>query len=274
MTNAMPNASTLRPVYRPLVRSRQAVAKLKMQRTRWLRLLPDSAPFLQMFDHIPGVYFFAKDRDGRTMFATQGILRRYGMHDETEMLGLNDYDLNPVSMADAYLQDDKLLLCRKRSRVERIELWFDPMGLPDWFHVTKLPIFDRRGRGHGVMGVLRHVGEQEMKLPLFQTVSQAVTIIRRDYARPLVIADLAEACGESLRQLQRRFQKAFGITAQEFLIRTRVLAAARLLEETHLNAKEIARQTGFVDASSFTEQFRTRTGSTPTSYRALRSLSR
>lgn len=92
-------------------------------------------------------------------------------------------------------------------------------------------------------------------------------MIRRNFARPLVIADIAEACGESLRQLQRRFHSAFGITPQEFLIKTRVLAAARLLEETRSTASEIAQSCGFVDASSFADQFRQRTGLTPLAYR-------
>ena len=41
-----------------------------------------------------------------------------------------------------------------------------------------------------------------------------------------------------------------------------------LLKETSLTAAEIARKTGFVDASSFAEQFKHRTGMPPTEYRA------
>jgi transcriptional regulator GlxA family with amidase domain len=79
---------------------------------------------------------------------------------------------------------------------------------------------------------------------------------------------VAESCGLTLRNLQRRFQTAFGISPQEFLIKTRVLAATRLLNETSLTAAEIANKCGFVDASSFAEQFKRRTGATPTEYRA------
>jgi AraC-like DNA-binding protein len=71
-----------------------------------------------------------------------------------------------------------------------------------------------------------------------------------------------------VRQLQRHFQSAFGITPQEFLFKTRVLAAMRLLLETTMTASEIANQCGFIDASSFTSHFRKRTGQTPGAYRA------
>ena len=168
------------------------------------------------------------------------------------------------------MSDDGRLLSGKAKHIERLELWFDRQGLPDWYFVSKLPLLDKRGRPQGVMGILRRAEEHEKRLPLFQTVSRAVDIIRHAYGRPLVIADIAQTCGESLRQLQRHFQTAFGITAQEFLIKTRVLAAARMLEETSLTAAEIGARCGFVDASSFTEHFRQRTGMTPSAYRQTR----
>ena len=152
--------------------------------------------------------------------------------------------------------------------IERLELWFDRQGLPDWFVVTKLPLLDNRKRPIGIMGVPRRAAKHEMKLPLMQTVSRAVNAIRRDYAKNVSLTAVVESCGLTLRNLQRRFQTAFGISPQEFLIKTRVLAAMRLLNETSLTAAEIASSSGFVDASSFAEQFKRRTGATPTEYRA------
>ena len=60
--------------------------------------------------------------------------------------------------------------------IERIELWWDSQGIPDWFLVTKLPLFDKRRRVQGVMGTLRRPDEAERRLPVFQTVAQAVEI--------------------------------------------------------------------------------------------------
>jgi AraC-like DNA-binding protein len=190
------------------------------------------------------------------------------MRDEREMLGLTDFDLNPESMAAGYVRDDQQLLDGTVSRVERLELWFDQQGLPDWFVVTKLPLHSQRGRRVGVMGILRRAGEHEKQLPVFQTVSRAVDLIRRNYAQSITIAELAAKCGVSLRQFQRRFQIAFGTTPQEFLVKTRVLAAAELLEKTSLSAAEIGQRCGFTDPSAFAEQFRDRIGQTPIQYRA------
>lgn len=223
--------------------------------------------FHRLFDHIPGVYFFAKNRTGHLMFASQGLLQRYQMNDDSEFIGRTDFDINPDTMAQAYVEDDRRLLAGETDIVERVELWWDRQGIPDWFLVTKLPLLDRRGRVQGVMGTLRRPDEAERQLPVFQTVAHAVEIIRRNFSKALKIEDIARDCGQSLRQLQRRFQNAFGITPQEFLLKTRVLAATRMLEETPLSVAEIATRCGFVDASSFTQHFRRRVRLTPTSYR-------
>lgn len=262
----MRNATILRPRERP-ARPAAEVRRWRRHRDLWLGMLDPACLYHRMFDHIPGVYFFAKDASGHLMHASRGLMLRYQMHDEAELLGMTDFDLNPGSMAQSYVDDDNRILQGEAEVVERIELWWDRQGMPDWFLVTKLPILDRKQRVQGVMGILRRPDEAERRLPVFQTVARAVDIMRRDLAKPLVIADIARACGESLRQLQRRFQSAFGTTPQEFLLKTRVLAAARLLDETNLAAGEISSRCGFVDASSFTQHFRARVGMTPLEYR-------
>ena len=263
----MRKASLLHPKLHRERRSPKDLRELEKARRFWLEGLEPTALFQRLFDHIPGVFFFAKDAKGRTMFASRGILDLYQMKDESEMLGLTDFDLNPAVMAVNYVRDDQSLLSGKVNQLERMELWFDRMGMPDWFLVTKLPILDAARKPQGVMGILRRASDNEKQLPVFQTVAKAVEIIRRDYGSALTIGEVAQACGQSLRQLQRHFQSAFACTPQEFLLRTRILAATRLLEETRLTAAEIALQCGFFDASSFTQHFRVRTGETPVAYR-------
>ncbi|MBP6783376.1 MAG: AraC family transcriptional regulator [Verrucomicrobiales bacterium] len=265
-TKTMGNTSPLKP----LERRKRPVAEVRRwerERDEWVAAIDPLSHFHRLFDHIPGLHFFAKNREGHLMFASQGLRARYSMRDETEIIGMTDFDLNPDLMARAYVDDDERLLAGKTKVIERLELWWDGQGMPDWFMVTKLPLCDRKGKIQGVMGLLRRPDDADRQLPVFQTVARAVEIIRRDFAKPVVIEEISRICGQSLRQLQRRFRTAFGITPQEFLIKTRVLASQRLLEETSRNAAEIARLCGFVDASSFTQHFRKRMGMTPTAYR-------
>ena len=255
-TKNIKNATFLHPHLARRKRSQSVLKALLKKRRKWLAAMDSESGFHRLFEHLPGVFFFAKDRGGRSMFASRGILDLYKMCDESEMLGLTDRELYPDSMAAGYVKDDQCLLSGREKMVERLELWFDRQGMPDWFVVTKLPILDRRGRPHGVMGVLRQATEHEKRLPVFQAVSKAVDLIRRDYAQRISINDIASACFQSLRQLQRQFRSAFGVTPQEFLLKTRVLAAVRLLEETNLAVSEVAVQVGFLDTSAFIHQVR------------------
>ena len=265
-TKIMRNTTALKPRDRPR-RDAGEIVCWRRKRERWMASLEPTGMFQRLFDHIPGVYFFAKDGEGNLMFANEGLLRRYQMPDDSEFIGQTDFDLNPDSMAQAYVDDDKRILSGEAKRVERIELWWDSQGMPDWFLVTKLPLVDKRGRIQGVMGLLRRPDDAERKLPVFQTVARAVEIIRGDFAQPLKMDEVAIACGQSLRQLQRHFQSAFGISPQDFLIKTRLLAAIKLLESTTLPLSEIARRCGFVDQSAFAQHFRRRMGVTPGVYR-------
>lgn len=262
----MGNTSPLKPHHR---RSRPTaeVRTWEAVRNTWMAEIEPTSHFHRLFDHIPGLHFFAKNREGHLMFASRGLRERYSMRDESEILGMTDFDLNPDLMARAYVDDDGRLLSGEAEVIERLELWWDSQGMPDWFMVTKLPIRNHSGKVSGVMGLLRRPDQSDRELPVFQTVAKAVEIIRRDFAKPIVIEEISRTCGQSLRQLQRRFSTAFGITPQEFLIKTRVLAAQRMLEESSRNAAEIAQLCGFVDASSFTQHFRKRIGMTPTAYR-------
>lgn len=243
------------------------MAALEKERAAWLATVKPESLFQRLFDHLPGLFFFAKDQKGRFMFASRDFPQHYHLQDERDLLGLTDYDVSPQPMASGYISDDLLLINGQERCIQRVELWFDEQGLPDWFFVTKLPLLGPRDKPVGIMGVLRRAAEHEMQLPVLQTVSKAVEIIRRDHAKPVIVAEVARACGLSLRHLQRRFQDTFGFSPQEFLMKTRVRAAMQMLEQTSLGAAEIAQRCGFHDASSFAEQFKQRTGHSPTTWR-------
>ena len=137
------------------------------------------------------------------MVASQGLRARYSMRDESEILGMTDFDLNPDPMAQAYVDDDRQLLDGETEQIERLELWWDGMGMPDWFMVTKIPLRDRDGVIQGVMGLLRRPDDSDRELPVFQTVAKAVEFIRRDFAREVSIAEISSAleisCSDRLK---------------------------------------------------------------------------
>ena len=89
-------------------------------------------------------------------------------------------------------------------------------------------------------------------------------------ARPTV-ADLAELCGISVRHLHRQFLNLTGVTISDYVEAHLVSRAKLLLAGTGLSIRQIAAQSGFDHANSFSRTFRRATGMTPLHYRQMKS---
>jgi transcriptional regulator GlxA family with amidase domain len=71
----------------------------------------------------------------------------------------------------------------------------------------------------------------------------------------------------SRRNLVRRFKLATGITPIEYLQRTRIEAAKRLLEQSRQSILEVMLETGYNDLKSFRQLFKKNVGLSPKAYR-------
>ena len=80
------------------------------------------------------------------------------------------------------------------------------------------------------------------------------------------LAELAELCGLSVRQLARGFRASRGCSIGTYLAGHRVDQAKRLLAGAD-SVKRVAHATGFGSASSFSAAFRRITGETPRAFR-------
>ncbi|QIF00016.1 helix-turn-helix domain-containing protein [Roseimicrobium sp. ORNL1] len=264
----MPNA-TRQPAQLRHARTRStAVTRRQLDsRDGWLQEIAPTSLFHTLFDHLPGLHFFAKNQRGEIMFLSSSIRERYGLRDDASAVGLTDFDINPHGMAESYVSDDARIYATGEPMSGRVELWWDAQGVPNWYVVTKLPIWSRRGRIIGVMGVIQeYEGHARFHAP-WREIAVSVKYIRQHFRKQVTISTLAEQAGLSIRQLQRRFRAVLRLTPQEFLIKTRVLAACRALRESDASLLDIASACGFYDQSSFTEHFRRHTGQTPLAYR-------
>lgn len=262
----MPNATPLVPTaLRPADPTSRA-ARLAL-RDAWLRDIDPASLFHPLFDHLPGVFFFAKDCAGRVMFLSGGNRARYGIADEAAVVGLTDYDLVPAVLAAGYVRDDARVVATGEPVVGRVELWFDAQGLPAWYATTKLPVRARSGTVAGVMGVSQEAEVRARAAAPWGDIEPAVRLARERFRGAVGVSDMADSAGLSVRQLERRFRAALGVTPREFLAKTRVLAACRALRETDAPLAAIAAECGFCDQSAFTEQFRRAVGLTPLRFR-------
>ena len=223
-----------------------------------------------LFSYLPDVDFFAKDADGRFVAMGPGTLRRIGLEHEAQVIGATDEDIHPPNVARAIRQDDYQVMRTRQPLVDRVEALFARTHAKDWFLTTKLPILDTAGEVIGIMGFVRPYRAGSPGCGEGAQIERVVAYIHAHYAGRLSISDLARLAHLSERQVNRRFQDTFHMSAQEFIVRTRIQAASDALLATDLPLVEIALTHGFYDQSAFCRQFRQHVGETPLAFRRRR----
>ncbi|HUF62056.1 MAG TPA: AraC family transcriptional regulator [Verrucomicrobiales bacterium] len=232
------------------------------------RIAPESQAHV-LFEHLPGICFFLKNRRSELVKANPSFLERLGLHSESELVGKTDYDLFPRQLAENFRRDDRRVMELGQPLINRVELFINRQGIPDWYVTTKVPVRDRAGKIIGVMGTVQGSGDKHGILQPHLPISRAVEYIRTRFREPISIRELARMVGLSSRQFDRRFKEVFQVTPQQFVIKMRIQAACRALRQPHRGIGDVAAETGFYDQSSFTRHFRKHMGITPLRYRNL-----
>jgi AraC-like DNA-binding protein len=248
----------------PAIRKRKIPSSLRDQFFR--SIAPEDGCHV-LFDHIPGVAFFAKDRQSRLVAANRLFYERVGFRSERELIGKDDLALFPARLAEHFRRDDAEVLHTGKPKLNIIELFFNRQGIPDWFLTHKLPVRDRRGRIVGIIGVTQSYGFGSKVREPYLAIDRAVSLIRERFRERLTVGELAASAHLSPRQLHRKFIETFGSSPQLFILKVRIQAACELLQDGDRLISEVARESGFSDQSSFTQHFRRHLGMTPRRYR-------
>ena len=223
--------------------------------------------FRRLFDHQADVHFFAKNLEGRFVAAGPGLLGLLGFSSEEKILGLTDENIHPARVVRDIRADDRRVMETGVPLIDRVEALFTRSHAKDWYVTTKLPILDARAKVIGVMGFVRPYRRERNVVPGAVRLEAAVAHIQAHHHTPIGIPELARLAHLSARQLGRRFQEVFGMSPQEFVVRTRVQAASDDLLQTENSLGTIAAEHGFYDQSAFTRQFFEHTGEKPLRFR-------
>lgn len=227
---------------------------------------PDS-PFYRLFDHLPGISFFAKNADHELVCANAAFLERLGFRSEEEIIGRTDHELFPKSLADHFRSDDSWVMQHARPKLHIVELFINPDGLPDWYLTNKLPVLSRDGRVIGIMGTTQNYESDKRIIQPYLRIEPAIQFIRERFREKISVKEVAATVHLSVRQLDRRFREIIKMSPQEFITKLRMKTACELLSRGRDNILDIALSLGFYDQSSFTLQFRKHLGLTPLQYR-------
>ncbi len=109
-----------------------------------------------MINHVPD-FIYAKDLQGRFLFANEAVVRNNGLSNINELIGLTDFDIHGEAAITA--------------RISEIEKQVMDSGQPDlgyeeramrggadrWLMISRVPLRDRSGNIIGVVGVSRDI---------------------------------------------------------------------------------------------------------------------
>lgn len=228
--------------------------------------MADPQIFRAMFEHLPEVFFFAKDRASRMIAGSQNLVERLGLKRESEMIGRPDKAFFQPHLARAFRGDDEQVFRTGKPLTNRLEIWYDEQRNLNWFLTTKVPVWGKNGTVIGLMGITRRDEGLARHHPA-RDVSKVMDFIQSHSDRVLTTAALARAGGMSERTLYRKVNQALGVTPYELMLRIRIQKAAEALIKTNGKVMEIALAHGFCDHSTFSQHFRKRTGMTPKQFR-------
>ncbi|WP_035847778.1 AraC family transcriptional regulator [Kitasatospora azatica] len=98
-------------------------------------------------------------------------------------------------------------------------------------------------------------------------LSRVVRYLDEHAVEPLTVGEHARRLGLDEATLRSEVQRATGSTTKEYILRTRLSRAKRLLLSTDRPVREVAQAVGYDDPAYFTRLFTRRVGAAPTEFR-------
>lgn len=228
------------------------------------------AELARLYDLLPDISFFIKDRQGRFMALNPRGCDYCGVKHEKDAIGKTDLDFFPRSRALEYQEDDETVMRTGKAIVNRVESAPEAEGSPRLVMTSKMPLRDAAGHIIGIAGFSRQLDQVRSRS---SGEARFAKVIEHMHQRPdttLSSAAMAKRCGLSQSQFDRSFRRVFGTSARQYLLRVRVEAACRRLAETEETVAAIAAELGFFDHAHLTRCFRSTMGMTPAQYRQQR----
>jgi PAS domain S-box-containing protein len=220
-----------------------------------------------LFDQLPDLVFFVKNRRSEYVVVNQTLVERCGRRTKNELIGRRADELFPAPLGESYRAQDEAVLRSGKPILNQLELHFYATGGRGWCLTNKLPLRDAAGHVIGVVGISKDLHSANERGADYSAVAKVVQHIQNNFAETLRVPDLAARAGLSGYQFEQRLRKIFQLTAGQLIQKTRMEAAVQRLRETNDPIATIALDCGYSDQSAFTRQFKQTVGLSPSEYR-------
>jgi PAS domain S-box-containing protein len=109
-----------------------------------------------LIDNMPDL-IYVKDAESRFVLANRALAQLMGARDPEVLLGKTDFDYFPKELASAFHSDEQAILQSGEPLVNQEERAVDAEGNAKWLSTSKVPLRNRQGDVHGIIGIGRDI---------------------------------------------------------------------------------------------------------------------
>ena len=223
-----------------------------------------------IFDALPNVVFFIKNTRAEYVLVNQTLAKRCGLECVADVLGKPSREVFNTRQGNEYTEQDYRVLHTGNCIADKLELHFYSSGELGWCLTHKMPIYGACGDIIAMAGVSVDIQSDELNQPgTNERLEKVESYVRMHFDQVIRMETLADISGLSMSQLERNFKKIFHMTPLQFIQKTRLEHALRLLDQ-NMTITEIAACCGYTDHSAFSRQFKQLTGVSPSQFKEKR----
>ncbi len=233
----------------------------------FLNQLKDPYTGEQLFDCLADIVYFIKDAEGKYVTINATLVERCGVNNKSDLIGKKASELHGRRYGEGYEEQDADVINTGIPLLNLLELHAYRTGEPGWCITNKLPLEGKEGNIIGLVGISQDLKMPNLSSSEYRRLQNAIQYTETHLDQNVKIQDIASSAAMSPFQFDRCVQRVFGLTAGQWLLKTKIDKAERALVSTDRQIAEIALDVGYSDQSTFTRQFRKTTGMSPANYR-------
>ncbi|QRM53112.1 EAL domain-containing protein (plasmid) [Rhizobium sp. BG6] len=139
-----------------------------------------------MINHVPD-FIYAKDREGRFLFANRAIVSNNGFRTVDDLIGLTDFDIHPSEAARDIAEVERRVMEEGRPDLGIEEERLTGEG---WLMMSRVPLRDRSGKVIGIVGASRDISARKRDERLMKAQATLLQSVARGVELPDLLAQL------------------------------------------------------------------------------------
>ena len=221
----------------------------------------------ELFDQLPDLVYFIKDREGQYVVVNRTLVERCGVKSKSDLIGRTASEVLREPYGNQFEAQDRLVIKSGSPVLSRLELHIYPTRDVGWCLTTKQPLRDKRSKVQGLVGISQDLRLPDLKAKAYRQLAAVLEEAESQIANPPTVVEMAERAGMSRYQFDRRMRAVFCLSARQWLLKLRISMAEQLLRSSTQPIADVAMGVGYSDQSAFARQFTATTGFTPRAYR-------